>query len=131
MDDHTTEPADAAALPLAGIRVIELGQNIAGPFAGVILASLGAEVVKIERPDGGDDARGWGPAFVDGLSTAFHSLNYNKASVALDLKNPEALETVLALVEDADVLIEGLRPGATERLGLGPEEASWNHGTAR
>ena len=72
MDDNTTEPADAAALPLAGIRVIELGQNIAGPFAGVILASLGAEVVKIERPDGGDDARGWGPAFVDGLLPAGH-----------------------------------------------------------
>ena len=118
MDDKSATAGPQQALPLAGIRVIELGQNIAGPFAGVILASLGAEVIKVERPDGGDDARGWGPAFVDGLSTAFHSLNYNKASVTLDLKDRQAVAELERLLVDADVLLQNMRPGAMEQMGL-------------
>ena len=75
--------------PLAGIRVIEIGQAVAGPMAGMILGDMGAEVIKIEKPDGGDDARGWGPPFIDGDSMLFHSMNRNKKSVTLDIKNPD------------------------------------------
>ena len=73
------------SLPLAGIKVLELGQNIAGPYAGEILSSLGADVVKVERPETGDDARGWGPPFWKGTATTFQAMNHGKKSIALDL----------------------------------------------
>jgi len=79
------------ALPLAGIKVVEIAQNLAGPFAGEILARLGADVVKVERPAGGDDARGWGPPFLADLSPVFHAANTNKRSITLDLRDPAAV----------------------------------------
>src|SRR6185369_8750574 len=107
--------------PLAGIRVIEIGQAVAGPMAGMILGDMGAEVIKIEKPDGGDDARGWGPPFIDGDSMLFHSMNRNKKSVTLDIKNPDDVAKLKALVESADILIQNLRSGVVAELGIGPE----------
>lgn len=104
-------------LPLAGIRVLELCQNLSGPFAGQILASLGAEVLKVERPEG-DDARAWGPPFVGGAAAAFHAVNHGKYSVTLDLKEPQAIVWLKARITDADVLLQNLRPGAMDELGL-------------
>ncbi len=74
--------------PLAGVTVIEIGQALAGPLAGVILADMGADVIKVEKPDGGDDARAWGPPFAGDTSLYFHSQNRNKRSVTLDIKHP-------------------------------------------
>lgn len=109
-----------APLPLAGIRVIELCQNLAGPYAGEILASLGAEVLKVERPEG-DDARGWGPPFVGHMAAAFHAINHGKHSITLDLKTREALDWLKARIAEADVLVQNLRPGSMEEMGLAPE----------
>src|SRR5262245_62559392 len=81
-----------AHMPLSGVKVVEVGLNLAGPFAGEILAGLGADVIKIERPQGGDDARGWGPPFVQGASMSFHSMNRNKRSVTIDFKDPAAID---------------------------------------
>jgi crotonobetainyl-CoA:carnitine CoA-transferase CaiB-like acyl-CoA transferase len=105
--------------PLAGVRVIEIAQNLAGPYAGEILARLGADVLKIERPDGGDDARGWGPPFLDGAGSSFHAVNAGKRSIALDLRDPAAITRLRAALAGADVLLQNLRPGALDALGLG------------
>ena len=115
--------------PLAGVRAIELGQIAAGPFTGSLLADLGADVVKIERPDGGDGMRSWPPlsAPVDRgapYSENFASLNRNKRSVALDLKDSAGIERLLHLADVADVLVENYRPGVLERLGVGYEAVS-------
>ncbi len=106
--------------PLAGIRVIEMGQAYAGPLAGAILADLGADVIKIEKPDGGDDARGWGPPFVDGTSVMFRANNRSKRSVVLDIKDAADRERLFALARGADVMIQNLRPGIVEEIGVGP-----------
>lgn len=106
------------ALPLAGTRVIEIGHNVAAPYAGLVLAELGAEVIKIERPGPGDDARTWGPPFHDGMATIFHALNRNKKSVQLDLKSEHGQRTVRALIAGADVVVQNMRPGQAEQLGL-------------
>ena len=111
----------AAAQPLAGIKVIEVGQNIAGPYAGEILSSLGAEVVKIERPGAGDDARGWGPPFWRGTATTFQAMNHGKKSIALDLKNPAHVQWLREHAAQADVFIQNMRPGSLEELELGPD----------
>lgn len=116
--DDTPEPGTLASLPLAGIRVLEIGQNIAGPYASAILAALGADVVKIERPEGGDDARGWGPPFWKGMATTFHAMNRDKRSVALDLKDPAAIAWLKDYLRDCDVLVQNLRPGVMRELGL-------------
>ncbi len=102
---------------LAGIRVVEIGQFMAAPFATMQLADLGAEVIKVENPSGGDPTRATGP-FLDGESSPFVRLNRNKRSVALDLKSPSGLAALLRLLSTADVLVENLRPGAMARLGL-------------
>jgi crotonobetainyl-CoA:carnitine CoA-transferase CaiB-like acyl-CoA transferase len=107
--------------PLAGITVVEITQNLAGPYAGEILARLGADVLKIERPEGGDDARGWGPPFLDGAGSTFHAVNAGKRSIALDLRDPEAVARLRARIARADVLLQNLRAGALEALGLGAE----------
>jgi crotonobetainyl-CoA:carnitine CoA-transferase CaiB-like acyl-CoA transferase len=104
---------------LSGIRVVEFGQIAAGPFAGVLLADMGADVIKIEAREG-DGMRQWPPQ-TDGYSENFASLNRNKRSVVLDLKNPEHLAHARALCVGADVVIENFRPGAMNRLGLGFE----------
>lgn len=114
--------AASAPLPLAGIKVVEIGQNIAGPYASEILASLGADVVKVERPEGGDDARGWGPPFWRGTATTFQAMNHGKRSITLDLKDPDSIRWLKDYVSGADVLIQNLRPGVMDDLGLGAEE---------
>lgn len=108
-----------SAAPLAGIRVLDLTRVLAGPFCTMVLADLGAEVVKVERPDGGDDARAFGPFLPSGASGYFAGVNRGKRSVALDLKDPADRETFLALCDRADVVVENFRPGTMERLGLG------------
>ena len=110
-----------AAQPLAGIKVIEVGQNIAGPYAAEILASLGAEVVKVERPVTGDDARGWGPPFWRGTATTFQAMNHGKKSIALDLKDPAQAQWLRDYAADADVFIQNMRPGSLEDMELGAE----------
>ncbi|HVY60342.1 MAG TPA: CoA transferase [Planctomycetota bacterium] len=111
----------ASSLPLAGVKVLDLTRILAGPFATQRLGDLGAEIVKVENPDGGDDTRGWGPPFVNGVSTYFFSLNRNKRSVALDLKSQAGKDVLWRLVERSDVLVENFRPGTLERLGFGWE----------
>jgi len=103
---------------LEGIRVIEIGQALAGPMAGEILAHLGADVVKVERPEG-DDARRWGPPFWKDTSPGFLAVNANKRSIVVDLKNAEAVEWLTTLIGDADVVLQNLRPGSIDELGLG------------
>jgi len=106
------------ALPLKGLRVIDLTSDFAGPFATMILADLGAEVIKIEKPGTGDETRSWGPPFIKGLSYYFLSLNRGKRSVTLDLRTREAQRIVHQLVQDSDIFIESLRPGALAKYNL-------------
>ena len=107
-----------AARPLEGLRVIELGQLLAGPFTGTILGYFGAEVIKVEPP-AGDPIRGW-RVVRDGMSLWYRSLGRNKKSVTLDLKSERGRELVMELLATADVVIENFRPGAMEKWGLGP-----------
>jgi crotonobetainyl-CoA:carnitine CoA-transferase CaiB-like acyl-CoA transferase len=106
--------------PLSGIRVVELARILAGPWAGQLLADLGAEVVKVERPGSGDDTRHWGPPFVEeeGSAAYFHSCNRGKASVAINLEDPAGQARVRELVRDADVLIENFKVGGLIKYGL-------------
>lgn len=105
-------------LPLDDHVVIELGHSVAAPFAGQILADLGAEVIKIEKP-AGDDARHWGPPFVDGASATFQSINRGKRSLALDLRDGAQLASLNRLIDErADVVLQNMRPGQVERLRL-------------
>jgi crotonobetainyl-CoA:carnitine CoA-transferase CaiB-like acyl-CoA transferase len=105
-------------LPLDGIKVIEIAQNVAGPCAGQILATLGADVIKLERPDGGDDARYWGAPLTPGASYTFHTMNYNKRGFALDLRDPAAVAWLRTYIGSCDVLVQNMRPGVMEDLGL-------------
>ena len=106
------------SLPLAGHLVVELGHSVAAPYAGQILADLCAEVIKVEKP-AGDDARHWGPPFVDGASATFQSLNRGKRSLVLDLRKPEDLLALNRLIDErADVVLQNMRPGQVERLRL-------------
>ena len=116
-------------LPLEGVRVIEVGQALAGPLAGVLMADMGADVIKIEKPDGGDDARIWGPPFgPDGVTSLyFYGQNRNKRSVALDLKSAADIETLHKLCDTADILIQNLRPGVVDEIGIGPESMLARH----
>ncbi|TGP23130.1 MULTISPECIES: CaiB/BaiF CoA-transferase family protein [unclassified Mesorhizobium] len=110
--------------PLKGIRVIELARILAGPWAGQLLADLGADVIKVESPDGGDDTRKWGPPFVmshdgENLSAAYyHSCNRGKRSIAIDFAKPEGADTLRRLVATADVLIENFKLGGLKKYGL-------------
>ncbi len=105
---------------LEGVRVVDLSRLLPGPFATMLLGDMGAEVIKVEAPRGGDYARYYQP-FVGPMGAFFASINRNKRSVALDLKDPQALGALEALLSKADVLVESFRPGVLERLGLGPE----------
>ena len=107
--------------PLAGYRVIELGQLLAGPFAGCMLGYFGAEVIKIEPPDGGDPIRRWREMRGD-TSLWWRSLARNKKSVTIDLKTPQGIELVRQLIKKADVVIENFRPGVVEKWGFGPND---------
>jgi succinate---hydroxymethylglutarate CoA-transferase len=121
-----SNPSQSALAPLANVRVLELGQIAAGPFTASLLADLGADVVKIERPDGGDGMRQWPPLSKteDGgvFSENFASVNRNKRSVALDLKSPDDIALLKSLVAKTDILIENYRPGVLSRLGLGYDD---------
>jgi crotonobetainyl-CoA:carnitine CoA-transferase CaiB-like acyl-CoA transferase len=104
--------------PLKGIRVLDLTRVLAGPYCAMLLGDMGAEVIKIEEPDRGDDTRGW-PPFASGESTYFMSVNRNKKSVTLNLKAPEGRELLKRLAKKSDVLLENFRTGTMEKLGLG------------
>jgi crotonobetainyl-CoA:carnitine CoA-transferase CaiB-like acyl-CoA transferase len=110
-----------AKSPLSGYRVIELGQLLAGPFAGCMLGYFGAEVIKIESPNGGDPIRNW-RQMKDGTSLWWYSLARNKKSVTIDLKTKAGIELVKQLIDTADIVIENFRPGVVENWGIGPEE---------
>jgi crotonobetainyl-CoA:carnitine CoA-transferase CaiB-like acyl-CoA transferase len=115
--------------PLEGLVVADFSRVLAGPFATMLLGDLGADVVKVEHPDGGDETRAWGPPWYGGHSTYYLSVNRNKRSLALDLKTGPGREAARALAGRADVLVENFKAGTTERLGLGYDEvASGNPG---
>ena len=103
---------------LDGIKVLDLSRALAGPYCTMMLADMGAEVIKVEMPGTGDDSRAWGPPFVEGESAYFMSINRNKKSITLDMKGSKALEIIMKLIKGSDVLVENFRPGAMERLGL-------------
>ena len=113
------QPRNGGAGPLAGMRVLELAQIMAGPTAGMMLADMGADVVKVEKLPGGDDSRGYREPRVNGVSAPFLMLNRNKRGIALNLKHARGREVLLRLVRNADVLTENYRRGALEKLGLG------------
>jgi crotonobetainyl-CoA:carnitine CoA-transferase CaiB-like acyl-CoA transferase len=108
--------------PLQGVRVLELTTSIAGPYCGLILATLGADVVKVEPPGRGDDTRAWGPPFWNDESPTYLTMNAGKRSIALDLRSQEGADVAVRLAERADVVIQNLRPGLAQRLGLGFDE---------
>jgi len=105
--------------PLDDLLVVDLTRALAGPFCTLMLSDLGARVIKVETPDGGDDTRGWGPPFIGQESAYFLSVNRNKESLALNLKAPRGQEVMARLLQRADVLVENFRPGTMDRLGLG------------
>jgi crotonobetainyl-CoA:carnitine CoA-transferase CaiB-like acyl-CoA transferase len=108
--------------PLSGLTVIEVGHSVAAPYAGMILGELGAEVIKVENPKGGDPCRGWGPPFTGDTATAFHAFNRAKRSITIDLADPAQIEKLRVLIHDrADVLIHNLKHGALDRYGLSAE----------
>jgi crotonobetainyl-CoA:carnitine CoA-transferase CaiB-like acyl-CoA transferase len=112
--------------PLEGVRIVDISTSYAGPTATMYLADMGAEVVKVERP-GGDDARAWGPPFVDGESAWFHSANRGKRSIAVDLRNRRGVELVQRLLERADVFVENLNTAKLAALGLDPDTVRRRH----
>ena len=107
--------------PLKGIRILDFGRVLSAPYATLHLADLGADVVKVEHPDGGDDTRNFGPPFVGGLSTYFMSINRGKRSIILDLKTEHGLQLARDLALKSDVLVENFRPDVMTKLGLGAE----------
>ena len=105
--------------PLSALTVIEIGHSVAAPYAGMILGELGAEVIKVENPKGGDACRGWGPPFTEGTATAFHAFNRAKRGITIDLTDRDQVERLHALIRDrADVLIHNLKFGTLDRYGL-------------
>jgi crotonobetainyl-CoA:carnitine CoA-transferase CaiB-like acyl-CoA transferase len=113
-------PIDDA--PLSGVKVIDFTRVLSGPYCTMLLADMGARVIKIEQPGRGDDTRAWGPPFVNGESAYFLSINRNKESLTLDLKHASAGKVLDALFQQADVIVENFRPGTMERLGLGYDD---------
>jgi len=106
---------------LEGIKVLDLSRALAGPYCTMMLADMGAEVIKVEMPGRGDDSRSWGPPFVEGESAYFMSINRNKKSITLNMKSEKSTEIIYKLIKQSDVLVENFRPGAMERLGLSYE----------
>ena len=109
-------------LPLSGVRVVDVTTSLAGPYCTQILASLGADVLKVEHPDGGDEARHWGPPFVAGASPLFQAANAGKRSLALSFRSPEGREALLRVAGSADVFVQSLRPGLAVERGIGPDD---------
>src|SRR6516164_120495 len=108
--------------PLAGVRVLDASRVLAGPFCGQLLGDLGAEVLKVERPGGGDETRAWGPPFLGPLSAYYLSCNRNKRALTLDLARPEGLEIFQKLAAKCDVLLENFRAASADHLGVSPEK---------
>jgi len=108
--------------PLKGVKVLDLTRALAGPFCTMMLADMGADVMKVEPPRDGDEARKWGPPFVNGESAYFMSINRNKRSIVLDLKSSEGLQILQKLATKCDVFVENFRPGTTSRLGIDYDE---------
>jgi crotonobetainyl-CoA:carnitine CoA-transferase CaiB-like acyl-CoA transferase len=106
---------------LAGVRIADLSRVLAGPYCTMVLADLGADVVKVERPQGGDETRTWGPPFVGGEAAYYLAVNRGKRSCAIDLSDPAGREIALDLCASADVVLENFKVGGAERLGLGYE----------
>jgi crotonobetainyl-CoA:carnitine CoA-transferase CaiB-like acyl-CoA transferase len=115
------------AAPLAGLTVLDFTRVLSGPYCTMLLADMGARVIKLEQPGRGDDTRAWGPPFVNGESAYFLSINRNKESLTLDLKQTSARPILQALLARADVLVENFRPGTMERLGLSYETLAATH----
>ena len=115
---------DFAPAPLAGVRVLDFSRVLAGPYCTMVLADLGAEVIKVERPGAGDETRGWGPPFAGEEAGYFLAVNRGKRSLALDLGDDRAAPVLRALVQRADIVIENFRAGVADRLGLGYEALS-------
>ena len=113
-------------MALENVRVVEMGQAFAGPWGGEILANLGAVVIKVERPGLGDETRRWGSPFWGKDAAVFHAVNGNKKSVALDLKDPNGREDFLTLPGEADIFLHNRRPGALDKMGLGPDAMTKN-----
>ena len=113
--------------PLDGIRVIDFTRLLAGPYATMTLAELGADVIKVEQPGIGDETRHWGPPFVHGASAYFHAINRGKRSIALDLSQPADQDIADRLIGTADVVVESFRPGVADRLGIGAERLLERH----
>jgi len=112
-----------SAKPLAGITVVEIGHSVAAPYAGLILSELGADVIKVENPKGGDYARGWGPPFWNGTASAFHGLNRGKSGITVNFGDPEEAGRLRRLIIDrADAVIQNLRAGVMQGYGLGAAE---------
>jgi crotonobetainyl-CoA:carnitine CoA-transferase CaiB-like acyl-CoA transferase len=112
-------PVPVEGGPLEGLLVADLTRALAGPYCTMMLADLGARVIKVETPDGGDDTRGWGPPFLEGESAYFMSINRNKESLTLNLKDGRGRDVLWRLLGRADVLVENFRPGTIDRLGFG------------
>lgn len=112
---------------LAGLRIVDLSRVLAGPYSTMLLADFGAEVIKVERPDAGDDTRNWGPPWFRGQSTYFLGINRNKNSISLDLEVDDDLTRLKELVAEADVLVQNFRPGALARRGLDYETLKGDH----
>jgi crotonobetainyl-CoA:carnitine CoA-transferase CaiB-like acyl-CoA transferase len=114
--------SSSRSAPLAGVRVADLSRVLAGPYCTMVLADLGADVVKVERPEGGDETRTWGPPFAGGEAAYYLSVNRNKRSCALDLSQPEGRELALELCARADIVIENFKVGGADRLGVGYDQ---------
>src|SRR5438067_995359 len=112
--------------PLSGLKVVDLTRVLAGPFCAMLLGDMGADVIKIEEPTAGDDARGWAP-FVGSWSSYFLGVNRSKRSLALDLKDPRGKEVLNRLLSQADIFIENLKPGSLDKLGFGWEANHSSH----
>jgi crotonobetainyl-CoA:carnitine CoA-transferase CaiB-like acyl-CoA transferase len=115
--DQSTHPASA----LEGVRVLDFSHALAGPYCTLLLADYGASVFKLESPEGGELARGWGPPFAGDQASFFLGLNRGKRGISIDMKRPEGIDLCLKLLKQMDVLVENFRPGTMERLGLGYE----------
>jgi crotonobetainyl-CoA:carnitine CoA-transferase CaiB-like acyl-CoA transferase len=121
-DPKPRDVADHGLRMLADYRVVDFSQALSGPYCTLMLGDLGADVVKVESPERGDDSRYWGPPFVGADAAYFMSINRNKRSITLDLKNPEDFRKARTLLQSADVVVENWRPGTAARLGLGADE---------
>ena len=127
MTDATTPTTPATPGPLDGTLVVDLTRVLSGPYCTMLLADMGARVIKVEQPGRGDDTRAWGPPFIEGESAYFLSINRNKQSLTLNFKHPDGRRILDQLLERADIVVENFRPGTLDRLGLGYAAVAERH----